>query len=280
MKIFRKGKLSKAEIIQWLREIRANAYIPESGYAVAAVFRARVAGVDDYYFAGVNVENAEHRLSTHGEEGAIAAMVTGLGKRAEIAEGWVMGAPKDAPRTHGSSGSCCGKCRQQIAGFAAADVKIHSVALNGKVTTTTVGKFLPDVFTFREYIKDIGKAKKSAAPTEAEIRKKLVRTGNLTEGEISAWLKTIESVDYASKKPQALVLQLDNGAYVAGAKVEEAAFNGMSAAQTALAIAVSEFGIRKVKGTWIPAAQKKQALPTLQVLSAAVGDDRVPIRFV
>jgi len=279
MKIFRKGRLSIADITKWLREMRANAYIPESGYAVAAVFRARAGGVDDYYFAGVNVENAEHRLSTHGEEGAIAAMVTALGKRAEIVEGWVMGAPKDAPLTHNSSGSCCGKCRQQIAGFAAPGVKIHSVSLKGKATTTTVGEFLPDVFTFRQYVTGIGKAKKAAAPSEGDVRHRLIRQGKLSNPEILDWLKQIESIDYASKVPQAVVLQLDNGYYVAGAKEEEAAFNGMTAAQTALAVAVSEFGMRKVTGVWVYTKEKKPALLGLQSLSPSAGAEKISLHF-
>lgn len=279
MKIFRKGKLSTTQITEWLREMRANAYVPESGYAVAAVFRARAGRVEDYYFAGVNVENAEHRLSTHGEEGAIAAMVTGLGKRAEIVEGWVMGAPKEAPLSHNSSGSCCGKCRQQIAGFADAKVKIHSVSLKGKISSTTVGAFLPDVFTFREYITDIHAAKKSAAPSEEDVKNRLMRKSKLSEQGIFTWLKHIESVDYASKVPQALVLQLDNGAYVAGAKIEEAAFNGMSAVQAALATAVSEFGMHKVTGVWVYTKDKKQAMAGLQSLSSAVGSDKISLHF-
>src|SRR5437762_371186 len=96
MNSFRKGALSAADIVQWLKELRSHAYVPESGYCVSAVFRARLGGTDDYYFGGVNAENIEHRISTHGEEGCIAGMVTGLGNRVRMAEGWVMGAPGDA----------------------------------------------------------------------------------------------------------------------------------------------------------------------------------------
>jgi cytidine deaminase len=278
MKIFRKGKLSATEITEWLVSLRGHAHVPESGFPVTAVFRARVQGVDDYYFAGVNVENAEHRLSTHGEEGAIAAMVVGLGPQAEIVEGWVMGALRTAPVDSDNLASCCGKCRQQIAGFATADVKIHAVALNGKISTTTVGDFLPDVFTFRQFLTEAPAVKKTstAAPSAAEVEGRLIWQGNLTEHEIFTWLERTESVDYASKIPQAIVLQLDNGAYVAGAKVEEAAFNDMNAAQCALAIAVSEFGIRRIVGAWVYPGSP--TLGVLQTLSTATQGD-IPIRL-
>ncbi len=279
MKIFRKGKLSAADILQWLASLRGNAYVPESGFPVTAVFRARVQGVDDYYFAGVNVENADHRISTHGEEGAIAAMVVGLGKGAEIVEGWVMGAVRTAPPESDNLVTCCGKCRQQIAGFAAADVKIHSVAINGKTSSTTVGAFLPDVFTFRQFLADAPATKKTAtsAPSAAEVENRLLRQAKLTEQEIFAWLQKIESVDYASKVPQAIVMQLDNGAYVAGAKVEEAAFNGMNAAQCALAIAISEFGHHKITGLWVYSGTL--TLSALQALSSAAKQDMPILLF-
>jgi cytidine deaminase len=246
MEIFRKGKLSDAEITQWLTELRTNPYIPESGYAATAVFRT-----GDCYFAGVNVENIDHRLSTHGEEGAIAALVTGLGKDAEIAEGWVMGAPQKVEA--GAPGadvlvSCCGKCRQQIAGFAGESVKIHYVSLNGHMTTTTVGAFLPEAFTLRGFSEE----KKSAAKkySAVEIENRLLRKGQ-SEKEIIAWLKDIDSVDYLSKISQAMVLELDNGTCVAGAKIEDAAFLSMNAAQSALAIAVSKFGACKISKVWV-----------------------------
>ena len=143
MKNFRKGHQNEKEIIDWLRDMRGSPYVPASGFDVTVVFRAKIGNADDYYFTGVNVENPDHRLSTHGEEAALSAMVTGLGKQVELVEGWVMGAPKhlkpgSADPLANNKCTCCGKCRQQIAGFAGPDVKIHSVSLNGAVSSITV----------------------------------------------------------------------------------------------------------------------------------------------
>ena len=140
MKVFRKSHtpLTQEDITQWLREMRDTPYVAASGFAVTCVFRAKIGDDDSYYFTGVNVENPDHRLATHGEEGGIAAIATALGKKAEIVEGWVMGAPKDLKVGDDSflannCVSCCGKCRQQIAGLAAPSVAIHSISLNGAI---------------------------------------------------------------------------------------------------------------------------------------------------
>lgn len=108
-----------------LEELLPRAYVPYSNFRVAAVVRS-----GDQYFGGVNVENEDHRLSTHAEEGAIAAMVAKLGLSARIDEIWV-------------SVACCGKCRQQIVAFADKGVRVHVT----DAPTTTVGAFLPDAFT-------------------------------------------------------------------------------------------------------------------------------------
>lgn len=292
MQGFKKGRLSKTEITQWLTELRENSCAPASGFAVTAVFRAGTAEEDDYYFAGVNVENIDHRLTIHAEEGCIAAMVTGLGCRARIVEGWVMGGPKGA-RTSDTLVGCCGKCRQQIAGFAGEGVKIHSLSLNGATASTTVGAFLPDPFTFLQYMPEGFDATKinAAAPSRDAVKKRLTRQGPLSEQEIVVWLKDIESIDYVSKVSQSIVLQLDNGVCVAGSKIEEAAFVSLNAAQSAVAIVVSAFGARKVQKAWVyTKGRDGAALPSgnsgvltmsaLQTLAQLAESDEIPIRFI
>ena len=257
MKNVRKGKLDQNQIIDWLRELRGNPYVPASGFDVTTVFRAKLGDQDDYYFAGVNVENPDHRLSTHGEEGAISAMVTALGKQAEIVEGWVMGAP--ANLKPGSKEpladnkvTCCGKCRQQIAGLASPDTVIHSVSLNGAVSATTVGAFLPDAFSFKDYIPELAATDKNTEtpPTANEVESRLTRKAPLSDTDIFNWLKSLESVDYASKTSQAAIVELANGVLVAGTKVEEAAFVSINPIQSAMATATAAFGSQKVKKVW------------------------------
>lgn len=300
MKNFRKGKLTEQEIHQWLLDLRGNPNVPESGFDVTAVFRAKVNGVDDYYFAGVNVENADHRLGTHGEEGCISNIVTALGKYAEITEGWVMGSPRgltandDHPLTDLKC-PCCGKCRQQVAGLAGEDVQIHSFSLKGDKDTTTVRAFLPNLFTFRQYIPELVTAQSGnskVAPTAEEVEKKLIRKGPLSEQEISEWIKELESVDYASKISQSAIIRLSNGYYVAGTKVEEAAFVDISAAQAALAVATSEFGPSpKVEEVWVyTKGREEKALPkntygtlpmsALQTLNQVAENVRIPLHYL
>lgn len=259
-------------------ELRANAYIPESGFAVAAVFRARAAGEEDYYFAGVNVENADHRLSTHGEEGAIAALVTALGPSAEIAEGWVLGAVRENPSPEALA-SCCGKCRQQIAGLAPPAVKIHYLSPGGVArATTTVGDFLPGLFSFRDYIAGFAQRPSAAVPPTAAVAERLIRKAPLGADDIKSWLGSLESVDHASHVPQVAVLRLANGYYVAGVKVEEAAFNDISAMQAALAIASAAFGPIRAEEVWV---RTKGKLPlSSQQSLAAFSADGVTIHYI
>ena len=292
MSIFRKGQLSEADIHKWLVELRPHAYIPESAFAVSAVFRARLDTQEYYYFGGVNVENTDHRLSTHGEEGAIAAMITGLGKHARIAEVWVMGAPlglkpDDKSPYAEAYATCCGKCRQQIAGLAAGDAKIHYVSLNGRSTTTTVEAFLPEAFRLPVSAPSV---KTGAAPV-ADVEKRLMRKGPLTQAEIESWLKSLEPVDLISKVSQSIVVELDNGFYVAGTRVEDAAFIDISAVQSAMAVAAVAFGLFKITRGWIYTQGREEKKPSSgsagilslssqQILSGFAGGATVPLHYM
>ena len=260
MNIFRQTDrpLTDDEIGDWLRDLRGKPYSVESGFDVTSVFRARLGAADTFYFAGVNVENPDHRVSTHGEEGAIAAMVVALGRKAALVEGWVMGAPRGLEKgTDNPLGdvevSCCGKCRQQIANFASEDVVIHSVALNGSASTTTMGRYLPDQFTFRQFRPAAAEdaATPPPPPTAAGIEQRLVRTGLApTSVEIFAWLRSLESANAASGTSDAVVIRLTDGTLVAGVKIEEAAFQDVNAIQCAAAIANAAFGRITVAEMW------------------------------
>jgi cytidine deaminase len=275
MMIFRQGRQTDKDIHRWLTALRKNAYAPESGYIATAVVRS-----GDFYFAGVNVEIEDHRLATHAEEGALAALAAGLGPEAAIDEVWVMGAPrKPSPVYKNSISTCCGKCRQQISAFAAKSVKVHSFSMNGKKATTTVGAFLPDTFIL---IKKKSRAPKKRADKDIESR--LVRKKRLSEKEIFKWLAGLPSVSSISKTTQSIALKLDNGAFVAGTKIEDAAFLDISAAQSAVAIAVSEFGPRRIEGVWVHAQGRRTAggrltLSSLQTLLRHAGDKDIPVFF-
>ncbi|MBQ4875339.1 MAG: hypothetical protein HRK26_04445 [Rickettsiaceae bacterium H1] len=255
MRIFRRTsqELTDQEVQDWLYELRINAYVPDSDFAVTAVFKAKISNERNYYFAGVNVENPDHRLSTHAEEGSIAAMVTSLGKYVEIEEIWLMGAPKELKQgTDDPKGnieaSCCGKCRQQIVNFADEEVPVHYISLNGSIKTTTTGKFLPNRFTLLGKRKNI---KEIIPPSAEQVKQQLIRSGvELSQKDIFDWLNSLESADFITGISDTLLLKLDNDSYVAGVKVEDPSYVDISAMQNAVAIVIGEFGKREVTEVW------------------------------
>ncbi len=260
MKIFRKSSdlLTDEAIGDWLRELRGRPYVPESGFDVTAVIRSRLGSTDGYYFGGVNVENPDHRISTHGEEGSLAAMVTALGIEAEILEVWLMGAPSGLEK--GTSDSlaqagitCCGKCRQQLTNFAGESTPIHSIALNGAISTTALGTLLPNQFTFRQFRPEaLSRVPEVPHPPSVEqVERRLVRfEETMSQDAILGWLDSLQSADLATDISDAVVLKLGNGTYVSGVKIEEAAYVDMSAIQCAVAIATGEFGKQDVHEVW------------------------------
>jgi cytidine deaminase len=260
--------LTQAQITEWLKALRGKPYNPSSEFDVTAIFRVTSGSQDMYYFAGVNVENSDLRLSSHAEEGCIAAIATALGKKAQIVEGWVMGAPKklqsgDNDPLTDCQVSCCGKCRQQIANLAEPSTPIHSVSLNGHVSYTTVAEFLPDAFTFRQFAPELLNNTFSfeEALSVQQISDKLVRSGNeLTEAEIFAWLQSLESIDYATQTSQAVVVKLSDYHYVAGVSVEEAAYVSISAMQSAMAIAHAHWGKAVIEEVWVLSDNKNQVM--------------------
>ena len=226
MKIFRKGPQAAGAIRAWLQDMRTLSFAPESHYAVAAVLRAGLGDEGDYYFAGVNVENKEHRLSLHAEENAIAAMVAGLGPHADIRETWLMAGPQDARAAVFGEASYCGKCRQQISGFCRnADVPMHTVGADGSVRSSSIGSFLPGAFVL-----DKRNTAPEQAPDEKTVQARLQGKSGL------------RSAEKFSRQPQTVTLQLSNGASVGGARMEDAAFLSINAAQAAVGIAVAEYG--------------------------------------
>ena len=110
--------------------VRERAYAPYSGFKVGAAIRASSGQV----YLGVNVENAAYPEGTCAEAGAIAAMVAGGDARiAEVAV--IADAPRPVPP--------CGGCRQKLAEFAGAEVKVTLATIRGERMEPTVGALLP-----------------------------------------------------------------------------------------------------------------------------------------
>ena len=115
-------------------KVRENAYAPYSRFKVGAAIRS-ASGV---IYAGCNVENVAYPEGTCAEAGAIAAMVAA--GDTVIAEVLVIAdCPSPVPP--------CGGCRQKLAEFAAADVKVTLCTTDGLSREMTVADLLPGSFS-------------------------------------------------------------------------------------------------------------------------------------
>ncbi len=115
------------------RAARENAHAPYSNFKVGAALRTTSGKI----YCGCNVENVAYPEGTCAEAGAIAVMVA-AGER-EIAEVAVI-ADASAPVPP------CGGCRQRLAEFAGADVKVIMATTSGATLTMTVAELLPGAF--------------------------------------------------------------------------------------------------------------------------------------
>ncbi len=114
--------------------VRENAYVPYSRFKVGAA----ILSVEGRVHVGCNVENVAYPEGTCAEAGAIAAMIAGGDTRiAEIAV--IADSPEPVP--------CCGGCRQKIAEFADAGVRVTLHTTDGKSKSMTVAELLPGSFT-------------------------------------------------------------------------------------------------------------------------------------
>jgi len=287
MNCFKYGKLSFDEIKNWLVDMREHSYSPLSNYVVSAVIRVSIGGDDNYYFSGVNVENIDNNLSTHAEESAVSIMITSCGKNAEIKELWVMGAVR-GQKTAEELVTCCGKCRQHLADYSSEDMKVHSISLSGKTDVITMGELLPRVYSFKSYLPDIQKNTKTIRKEEIETN--LVRKDSLSDKEIFDWLKSLEAIDYASKTSQKAVMKLSNGCYVAGTRMEEAAFISVTATQSAVALATAEFGKSNIEEIFLLSSGREEnqlkdnefiplSMSELQVLREHTKGDNIPVKL-
>ncbi len=111
-----------------------RAYAPYSRFKVGAAIRSPSGTVH----VGCNVENVAYPEGTCAEAGAIAAMIAAGDQR--IAEVYVVAdAPSPVPP--------CGGCRQKLAEFADADVRVTLSTIGGAETVMTVAELLPGAFT-------------------------------------------------------------------------------------------------------------------------------------
>ena len=120
-------------LLDHARAVRDRAYAPYSQFKVGAAIRATSGAIH----TGVNVENAAYPEGTCAEAGAIAAMIiagdTEIAEVAVIADATVPVAP-------------CGGCRQKLAEFGRADVRVTMANLRGDEKVMTLAELLPGAF--------------------------------------------------------------------------------------------------------------------------------------
>lgn len=245
--------LSQKEVFAWLKALRGHPYVAQSGFDVTSVFKVGTAD-GTYYVGGVNVENTELTTGTCGEEGAIAAAIAAFGQDIDILEGWVMGAPSGAET---SDIPCypCGECRQRIAQYTAPDTPIHVIGLNGhRLDTKTRDELLPNAFSFRDLEHNDGHA--ADVPQLARVRDVAMRVfrepeGRLTTEQVFDWLHGLRADVRVSQYNEMVVWRLGNGAYVAGVKVENAAYPSSTNVMSAAAAAMNAlYGRQTVEEVW------------------------------
>ena len=106
--------------------VRANAYVPYSGFRVGAAIRCP----DGSVHAGCNVENVAYPEGTCAEAGAIAAMVA-AGRTTS---------PRCSSSPTARAVTPCGGCRQKLAEFAGPETPVILAGPGGERARTTVGR--------------------------------------------------------------------------------------------------------------------------------------------
>lgn len=164
-----------------------------------------------------------------------------------------MGAPKGM---ESSDIACypCGECRQRIAQYTAPNAPIHMMGLNGKkLDTQTRDELLPNAFSFRD-LEHNGQA--GDIPQLAPVRHitdRLFREPEkkLTDDEVFAWLRGLRADVRVSQYNEMTVWRLANGAYVAGVKVENAAYpSSTNVMAAAAAVMNTRYGRLPVQEVW------------------------------
>jgi cytidine deaminase len=121
------------DLITLAREALANAHVPYSEYRVGAA----LATAGGTVHVGCNIENANYSNSLHAEEVAVGKAVSaGHSEFVAIA---VTSAARDGVTP-------CGMCRQTLAEFASADLRIYCDE-GETVASYTLGELLPNTIS-------------------------------------------------------------------------------------------------------------------------------------
>lgn len=247
------------EIVAWLTRLRGQPFVAQSHFDVTSVLKIHI-GEESYYVGGVNVENVELTVGSCAEEGALSAAVTAFGEHIDVVEAWVMGAPRNMEM---SDLACypCGECRQRLAQYMAPDAAIHIVSLDGKLRDTkTRGELLPMAFSFRD-LEERSEYSAQTHPKHSDAALRLTRQppAPLDNDQICQWMAELQSDVRVSGVDQKIIFRLDSGAYVAGVRLENAAYpSSTSAVQSAVALMHTRYGHSKIAEMWVQVSYRQQ----------------------
>lgn len=246
--------MSQQQIYEWMLQMRHSAYTPGSSFQVCSVVRVEDNQGRQHYFAGVNTESAEERLSIHGEEGAISAAFTAFGP-VEISEIWTLGASQGLePQSQDAQVEipcyCCGKCCQQLT-IMPPQAAVHNFALNGEVETMTASQQLAKEFGYRNFkpsvLQDLVKPPSLKAD---DLAAKLVRPAKaMTPEKIQQWMQELQSVNYNRPTNHVSIIQRGDKLY-AGVEIQDAAYIGISATQAAVTISQADAPQAQISRLW------------------------------
>ena len=121
--------MDNTALIKAALEVRNNAHVPYSNFAVGAALLTRSGKV----FAGCNVENLSFRLTVCAEESAVAAAIA-AGEKDFVAIAIVADASEPAMP--------CGACRQVLAEFNP-DIQVISSTPAGRSENARLSELLP-----------------------------------------------------------------------------------------------------------------------------------------
>lgn len=249
--------LSQEKIVQQLRELRQNALIDSSHFAVAAIIEIKDEHGHFAYVCGVNVENSEHnRLSLHAEQNAIAAAQSLFGDNFTVSRAWIMGAPDDVivGSQHPLANNFikpCGHCRQILLGFSTPETHIYSVAVNGRIEEPKrLDTLLPDAFETNDLHHDAHSCKKNMGRLNTNIPNLPSLGQELNSGQIRAAFRSMmpRMVDtrFSTSDTQACIIKVIDKKgfcqYVQGALVQDIAFLTTDAIFSGIGLAVTRLG--------------------------------------
>lgn len=243
--------LDEMTLVDWLREIRRNAYPLLSAFSVAAILLTRDEEGNYVYVAGVNVENDIHnRLGVHAEQCALSTLNSIFLAKPLISQVWVMGGPQSelAPSANAIADQQvmpCGHCRQILSSFSDATTEVFSVTINGSIHREgTLTALLPNAFSEQDFAPSVRQTVIGEKPLvscmDLAIADVVLAADDIFPYLVSMTPHIFNDSIITSPTTQ-VIFRLENGVCIPGCLLQDIAFLTTDAISSALCHAVSRF---------------------------------------